>query len=152
MCGTYFNEKALPPIKNYDIHVYFDPTLDKGTYYYTQSRARQLVNDIYRLFPEAVLSAPQEVGIVGPHLKPNYEIDIKPEAFGKVVAWLMQNNPHWGGKDGLTILIHPKTGDEWRDHVKSALWLGKQIPLNDDFFKNLAANTNRKPANKKFSR
>jgi aromatic ring-cleaving dioxygenase len=121
MCGPYFNEKALPPIKGYDIHIYFNPE--------QKFEARNIAWQIITNFPDAVKTqSPHEVGIVGPHLTPNFEVDIKPEAFGKVVGWLQRANP------GLSILVHPKTGDELADHTNAALWLGKQLPLKLSIF------------------
>lgn len=31
---------------------------------------------------------------------------------------------------GLTILVHPETGDDLADHSKHALWLGAVLPLD----------------------
>jgi DOPA 4,5-dioxygenase len=45
------------------------------------------------------------------------------------VSWLQLNSR------GLSILVHPHTGDEAKDHLEFAIWLGRQLPLNDAFFK-----------------
>ena len=31
---------------------------------------------------------------------------------------------------GLTILVHPSTGDDLVDHSERALWLGAALPLD----------------------
>jgi DOPA 4,5-dioxygenase len=31
---------------------------------------------------------------------------------------------------GLTILVHPNTGDAYLDHAENALWLGEKLALN----------------------
>jgi len=31
---------------------------------------------------------------------------------------------------GLTILVHPETGDEVADHRDHAMWMGKVLPLD----------------------
>jgi len=141
MCGDYFNEKALknqgPPVKNYDIHIYFDPAVEGS-----ELKAASLSWEIQALFPKAVINGGVgKVGIVGPHAAPNYEVDIKPEHFGEVVSWLQRN-----GK-GLSILVHPHTGDVVKDHLESSLWLGKQLEYNNAFFeaRKPAANQNRQP-------
>ena len=32
-------------------------------------------------------------------------------------------------RDGLTILLHPETGDDYRDHTAYAVWFGAVLPL-----------------------
>jgi len=39
------------------------------------------------------------------------------------LPWLMLN------RDGLTILVHPETGDAYVDHTEHAAWLGGMLPL-----------------------
>lgn len=125
MCGPYFNleaaKKSLDAVKSYDIHIYFTPGTE------SEWKAHETWQKLAFLFPEAITSG-DLVGRVGPHLKENVDLGLKKEHFGPVVAWLQQN------AEGLSILIHPKTGDEWRDHMDSALWLGKPEPFNDKFF------------------
>lgn len=136
MCGDYFNLKAQSPVENYDIHIYFE----KGTD--SENLAYRLALEIKMLFPHALMSPTgiHEVGIVGPHAAPNFEVDIKPESFGEVVSWLQRN-----GK-GLSVLIHPHTGDVVKDHLESALWLGKPVDFNPAFFeaRKKAANANNR--------
>ena len=38
------------------------------------------------------------------------------EEFGKVVPWLMLN------REGLSVLVHPSTGDGYGDHLVRSLW------------------------------
>ena len=45
-----------------------------------------------------------------------------------VVPWLLLN------RRGLTILVHPETGDDYEDHAQHALWLGAILPLRLDAF------------------
>jgi DOPA 4,5-dioxygenase len=40
------------------------------------------------------------------------------------MPWLMLN------RDGLTILLHPETGDDYTDHATHAVWFGEKLPLN----------------------
>src|SRR6516225_6604317 len=42
---------------------------------------------------------------------------------GLIFGWLMLN------RDGLSILLHPGTGDAYADHIDHAVWLGSVLPL-----------------------
>ena len=35
-------------------------------------------------------------------------------------------------RDGLSILLHPGTGDAYADHTDHAAWLGSALPLRVD--------------------
>jgi DOPA 4,5-dioxygenase len=35
-------------------------------------------------------------------------------------------------RDGLSILLHPGTGDAYADHIDHAVWLGSVLPLRVD--------------------
>ena len=35
-------------------------------------------------------------------------------------------------RDGLSVLVHPETGDDVADHSAHALWLGAPLPLDLD--------------------
>ena len=39
------------------------------------------------------------------------------------LPWLMLN------RDGLTVLLHPETGDDYTDHTAHACWFGAVLPL-----------------------
>lgn len=61
---------------------------------------------------------------VGPHTQPMFEIEISTDAFAPMVTWLMlRHGEH-------SVLIHPITGDEPKDHFVHALWLGRPLPLD----------------------
>ncbi len=47
------------------------------------------------------------------------------------MTWLALN------RKGLTILIHPLTGDDLIDHTDYASWMGEQQVLNLDFLRGL---------------
>ena len=38
-------------------------------------------------------------------------------------------------RDGLTLFIHPNTGDAYKDHTDHALWMGQILPLGVQMFK-----------------
>lgn len=121
-----FNTKARKPAEEpqvdaYHVHIYFE----KGAA--SEIDALRTAKAIDELFPGAVEDL-HRVGRVGPHTELNIGVTITAESFGKVVSWLQVNNP------GLSILIHPRTGDEWNDHINCSMWLGKPVPYNMAFF------------------
>jgi DOPA 4,5-dioxygenase len=52
-----------------------------------------------------------------------FQIAFPREMFAAFVPWLMLN------RDGLTILLHPETGDDLTDHTAHAVWFGEVLPL-----------------------
>ena len=70
---------------------------------------------------------------IGPHPEWMYQVKFDPSEFGKLVPWLMLNH------EGLNVLIHPQTGDDVADHSDNALWLGKQLDLDIEFLREMAA-------------
>ena len=60
---------------------------------------------------------------VGPHPQPMYQVKFEPAEFARIVPWLMLN------RAGLTVLVHPNTGDAYTDHATNALWLGRKLRL-----------------------
>jgi len=57
---------------------------------------------------------------VGPHPMGSYQIAFAPGLFAEIVPWLALN------RRGLTVFIHPETGDDVTDHSDYAIWLGEQ--------------------------
>jgi DOPA 4,5-dioxygenase len=70
---------------------------------------------------------------VGPHPTPMYQVAFDAGIFADIVPWLMLN------RDGLTILVHPNTGEDLEDHRDRPLWLGQKLDLNLAFLE--AGNT-----------
>ena len=65
----------------------------------------------------------RNAGIAGPHPVPQIQIIFKKDAFQSVVPWLMLN------REGLDVLVHPLSNDEYDDHTINALWLGTPVAL-----------------------
>ena len=105
-------------IKGFHAHVYYDPA--------TKAAAAR-VREGLRQFNVQLGSWHDE--LVGPHLKPMYQVLFAPEEFGKVVPWLMLN------RERLDILVHPSTGDGKGDHLDRSLWLGAKLGVNLSAFK-----------------
>lgn len=132
-----FNKNAAnnnaPDITAYHVHIYYKP----GTQ--GETDAVNLAQEIDRRFPKAVEDA-HRVGKVGPHTEANIGVTITAQSFGEVVSFLQMNNK------GLSILIHPRTGDELLDHGDAALWLGKPVAFNEKFFDQFRPKTPKAPS------
>jgi aromatic ring-cleaving dioxygenase len=66
--------------------------------------------------------------LVGPHSRSMYQIAFARGMLAKFLPWLMLN------RDGLTVLLHPETGNDYRDHTAHAAWLGAVLPLRLEAF------------------
>jgi DOPA 4,5-dioxygenase len=66
--------------------------------------------------------------LVGPHTQSMYQIAFPASELASFLPWLMLN------RNGLSILLHPETGDDYRDHSTHAAWLGPALPLRLDAF------------------
>jgi DOPA 4,5-dioxygenase len=60
---------------------------------------------------------------VGPHPKPQFEIQFYESAVARITATLKAT--------GLNALIHPLTDDDLADHTTLAQWLGEPLPLDE---------------------
>lgn len=65
---------------------------------------------------------------VGPHPDGSFQIAFRPELFHDIMAYLTLN------RNGLTILIHPNTGEDLLDHRDRAMWMGEVRPLDLNIF------------------
>jgi len=119
---------TLPPriapqaIAEYHAHVYYDPRKTRG-------RAARLRERVAAEFPQARLGRWHDA-LVGPHSRSMYQIALPAGMLTSFLPWLMLN------RDGLTVLLHPETGDDYRDHTAHAAWLGPALKLRLQAFKN----------------
>jgi aromatic ring-cleaving dioxygenase len=105
-------------IAHYHAHVYYDPASSRD-------RAARLRERVAEMFPQATLGRWHDE-LVGPHLKSMYQIAFPRPLLASFLPWLMLN------RDGLTILLHPGTGNAYADHTDHAAWLGGTLPLRLD--------------------
>ncbi len=110
---------AADRIRGYHAHVYYDDASRE-----TAARLREAIERGFRV----------EMGrwrdqAVGPHPQAMYQVKFEPGEFARIVPWLMLN------RDGLAVLVHPETGDDYADHAENALWLGTKLPLRLDFLR-----------------
>ena len=137
MCGPYFEKGALTQewnaatkaLDGYHIHIYGTDAPDGSD----KMEILELTTKIRTLFPEHVKGI-FDVGVVGPHAQANTEIEITKEGFGEIVSWLQMN-----ATQSMSILIHPETEDVLKDHLDSAMWIGKPVAFNDNFFDRIKA-------------
>ena len=103
-------------VTGYHAHVYYDPAA-------TRERAALLRDRVAERFPEALLGRWHDVP-VGPHPRAMFQIAFPVALFPTLVPWLMLN------RAGLTVLVHPESGDARADHLDHALWMGEVLPLD----------------------
>ena len=111
------HRKNLPAsITAYRAHIYYDAEKTRG-------RAARLRRRVAQKFPPAKLGRWHDE-LVGPHTQSMYQIAFPRSLLASFVPWLMLN------RAGLDILLHPETGDDYRDHTAHACWFGATLPLN----------------------
>ncbi len=119
MLGNLQGAPAAEPdpqsIAAYHSHVYYDPAT-------TRDRAERLRRRVAAEFPQAKLGRWHDE-LVGPHTQSMYQIAFPRDLLASFLPWLMLH------RDGLTILLHPETGDDYRDHTAHAVWFGAVLPL-----------------------
>jgi DOPA 4,5-dioxygenase len=107
--------EASRQVKGYHAHVYYDSK--------TRVIAAKIRQGVAAGFKAQLGNWHDEP--VGPHLNPMYQVAFAAEEFGKIVPWLMLN------REGLSVLVHPSTGDSYGDHLERSLWLGEKLKLNE---------------------
>jgi len=110
------SETADPGIiRDFHAHIYYDPAT-------TRDRAARLRERVAAAFPEATLGRWHDE-LVGPHTQSMYQIAFPRTMLASFLPWLMLN------RDGLTILLHPGTGNDYADHSEHPVWFGAVLPL-----------------------
>jgi DOPA 4,5-dioxygenase len=108
-------------IAEYHAHVYYDPNKTRGL-------AERLRERVAAEFPQARLGRWHDE-LVGPHSRSMYQIAFPSGMLVSFLPWLMLN------RGRLTVLVHPETGDDYRDHTAHAAWLGGALKLRLKAFK-----------------
>jgi aromatic ring-cleaving dioxygenase len=108
-------------ITDYHVHIYYDPAT-------TRAKAERLRQRVGAGFPQAKLGRWHDE-LVGPHPQSMFQIAFPTAMLADFVPWLMLN------RDGLTILLHPETGDDYTDHSAHAAWFGAVLPLRLEVFR-----------------
>ena len=103
----------MDELKGYHAHVYFDAA--------TRPVAERLRDTIAGKFTAEAGAFADEPR--GPHPVPQFNVIFEGREFATIVPWLMLN------REGLNVLVHPLSGDNYDDHSKYAMWLGTPVPL-----------------------
>jgi DOPA 4,5-dioxygenase len=101
-------------IKSYHAHIYFRDSVERAT--------ASALRDAMAARFSVQLGRWHDIR-VGPHDLPMYQVAFDVETFATLVPWLMLN------RGGLTILLHPNTGNARRDHLVHAVWMGEILPI-----------------------
>lgn len=105
---------AASEINGWHAHVYFDTA--------SSAEAQQVREEVQERFD--VKMGRWHERTIGPHPAWSYQIAFTPDTFSAIVPWLTLN------RLGLSVLVHPETGDDIPDHTDHAIWLGEKLSLN----------------------
>jgi len=106
--------QGIDAITDYHAHVYYD-----GAHKDAAARLRAAIEARFDVALGHWHDAP-----VGPHPTGSYQITFAPSQFGEIVPWLALN------REGLTVFIHPNTGQDLPDHRDRVIWLGDSQVLD----------------------
>ena len=102
----------------YHAHVYFDAD--------TVEQARALCQQAGERFDVTVGRVHEKN--VGPHPRWSCQLAFDRADFDALIPWLDEE------RDGLSVFVHGRSGDDWVDHTDYAYWLGEPVALNLSFF------------------
>lgn len=123
------NSELLPEkfLREFDAHFYFNESNLK--------EAKSLHDKLQEHFSDPKIFIGPMINVpIGPHPQPMFEVNFSVEHFSDVVLWIMKEH------GDLSVLIHRLTGDDYIDHTREALWLGKTLPLDFSKFKTTPKN------------
>lgn len=106
-------------IEKYHAHVYFDES--------TVEQATALCEEVGKKFGAAVGRVHRKP--IGPHPSWSCQLAFDRNNHTDLLTWLALN------RNGLTILIHPLSGNDLLDHTNYASWMGEPQELNLSIFK-----------------
>lgn len=106
-------------IEGYHAHIYYNPATRP-----TADRLREQIGGRFDVVLGRWHDRP-----VGPHPTSMYQVAFPVAEFPRLVPWLMLN------RSGLTVLVHPLSGDDYEDHATHPIWLGSPLPLKLEILK-----------------
>ncbi|MEE8270381.1 MAG: DOPA 4,5-dioxygenase family protein [Alphaproteobacteria bacterium] len=114
MTTPMLDEMAVATITGYHAHVYYDAATRPAAEDLREALAARFDVELGRWH-----DAP-----VGPHPTGSYQVAFRPELFGALIPWLALN------RRGLTVFVHPETGDDVADHSRHVIWLGESREID----------------------
>ena len=97
---------------------YFDAASEEAT-----RAALELRMDVLRTFPKMTVNRPYRKPI-GPHPTAMWSCEMHtPTQLAQLLPWLCTRNR------GLSVMVHPNTGDDYADHAQHCYWLGEPLRL-----------------------
>lgn len=103
----------------YHAHIYFDEA--------TKDTAWALREEIESTFTPISMGRFHEK-LVGPHPRWSFQVAFSKDISADFIDWLMLN------RRGLTIFLHPQTGNDLEDHRNHPLWMGEMLELDLSVF------------------
>ena len=107
-------------ITGYHAHIYYHPE--------TRETAAKIRDALDAKFRGAIRLGRWHDKNIGPHTRSMYQVAFDRTVFPEIVPWLALN------RDGLTILVHPESGDGLADHTAHAMWMGEVLEINESIF------------------
>ena len=105
-------------VTGYHAHIYFDKdTLQQAIRLCEQARD-EMGTTMGRVHQKPV----------GPHSQWSCLLTFPAERISQLLPWLILN------RNGLTVFLHPETGNDLADHTDHVVWLGENKPLKIDQF------------------
>ena len=105
-------------IRDFHAHVYYNAD--------TIDTARHVCETANSLFPLTMGRMHEKP--VGPHPEWSCQLAFAPENYADITTWLAMN------RQGLTVFVHPETGDDLENHRDHAMWMGSMPKLKLDIF------------------
>eukprot|EP01006_Ploeotia_vitrea_P031511 TRINITY_DN63848_c0_g1_i1.p1 TRINITY_DN63848_c0_g1~~TRINITY_DN63848_c0_g1_i1.p1 ORF type:complete len:148 (+),score=12.61 TRINITY_DN63848_c0_g1_i1:52-495(+) len=121
--ARWYKGLTLNPRNPFDVHVYYTHTPQ-----YKQA-SMELREKMLARWPGFWYGGPYDDPI-GPHPTPMWSLNFKDNSkdpqkdWTEMTEFLQANNPA-----GLSILVHPNTGDEVADHTTNSVWFGPKVSL-----------------------
>jgi aromatic ring-cleaving dioxygenase len=113
--------KTIDMIKDWHIHVYYEAA--------TKATAETLYKEITTAMPGLQIGRMHDQP-VGPHPYGSFQVLIPNERLAEVTSWFSLN------RRDLTVLLHPNTENDLKDHRDYPVWFGSAPKLNYEMFEN----------------
>lgn len=108
----------MPQIRGYHAHIYYDAE--------SLADARAVCEAVRDRFGAQMGRMHERA--VGPHPEWSCQLAFGPEKLAEILPWLALN------RRGLTVFLHPDTGQDLEDHKDRAIWMGSMPALKLEIF------------------